>query len=141
MMKGFGHMAVWVTDMERALHFYVDILGCKKAFSMENNGKPGTEYLALANGAFIELFYNGVPHEQESPGEGRFYAGFSHFAVEVDDIFETVEGIKARGGVLSVALKRGHDGNWQAWIIDPEGIGIEFVQLEPDCKQKQVYFE
>ena len=70
MMKGFGHMAIWVTDMERALHFYVDILGCQKAFSMENNGKPGTEYLALANGAFIELFYNGVPMNRKARAKG-----------------------------------------------------------------------
>ena len=77
MMKGFGHTAIWVKDMEKSLHFYLDILGCKRAFSMPVDGEPntGTEYIAVANGAFIELFYGGIPHEKEKAPEGKFYTG------------------------------------------------------------------
>ena len=32
MIKGIGHVAFKVTDMEKSLHFYCDILGGKKAF-------------------------------------------------------------------------------------------------------------
>lgn len=143
MMKGFGHTAIWVKDMEKSLHFYLDILGCKWAFSMPVDGKPntGTEYIAVANGAFIELFYGGIPHEKEKAPEGKFYTGFSHFCIEVEDMSQFVEEVKSRGGVFRVEPKRGRDGNWQAWMDDPDGIGIEFVQLEPGCMQKQVYFE
>lgn len=56
-------------------------------------------------------------------------------------MFQFVEEVKSRGGVFRVEPKRGRDGNWQAWMDDPDGIGIEFVQLEPGCMQKQVYFE
>ena len=33
-IKEFGHLAFNVSDMDRALHFYCDILGLEKAFSI-----------------------------------------------------------------------------------------------------------
>ena len=88
MFQGFGHTAIWVKDMEKSLHFYLDILGCKKAFSMPLDGPgTGTEYLVASNGAFIELFYGGTPHETEKAPEGVHFTGFSHFCLVVDDMF------------------------------------------------------
>ena len=142
MFQGFGHTAIWVKYMEKSLHFYLDILGCKKAFSMPLDCPgTGTEYIVASNGAFIELFYGGTPHETEKAPEGVHFTGFSHFCLVVDDMFKFVEEVEGRGGVFRVKPKRGRDGNWQAWMTDPDGIEIEFVQLEPGCKQRQIYFE
>ena len=143
MYQGYGHTAIWVRDMEKSLHFYLDILGFKKAFSMPIDGVPntGTEYLTLANGFFLELFYGGTPHEKEIEPEGVHFTGFSHFCIVVDDMFAFVDAVRSRGGEVRNGPKRGRDGNWQVWMTDPDGIEIEFVQLEPGCKQKQIYFE
>ena len=139
MITSIGHAAVWVSDMEKSLHFYCDILGCRKAFSSEYMGRPGTEYLAVANGALIELFYGGIKHALPPKSE-EHPAGFSHFCLNVDDLHKTVAEIKARGGVLSVEPKRGMNGNWQAWITDPDGVEIELMELELEYIKKVTLF-
>ena len=35
---------------------------------------------------------------------------------------------------------KGVDNNYQAWIIDPDGNRIEFMQLEPDSPHRQFHF-
>ena len=71
-IKEFGHLAFNVSDMERALHFYCDILGLEKAFTIripENiaermpgspladmAGKENIVYLKIGGGVFLELF-------------------------------------------------------------------------------------
>jgi lactoylglutathione lyase len=32
---------------------------------------------------------------------------------------------------------RGNDGNLQAWISDPDGNRIEFMELDPESKQRK----
>ena len=58
MLKGIAHLAVTTKNMEESLHFYLDALGLKKAFSLANpkDGSPWIEYLLVSPGQFIELF-------------------------------------------------------------------------------------
>jgi lactoylglutathione lyase len=58
MITGIGHVAFRVTDLERALHFYCDMLGFREAFRLDREGEPSPwiVYLQIAPGCFIELF-------------------------------------------------------------------------------------
>ena len=138
MIKGIGHVAFKVTDMEKSLHFYCDILGGKKAFSMDRDGKPWIQYVALADGVFIELFYDGTPRTEKNDDE--HLTGFLHTCIEVDDIYEIAEQIKKNGGAMFVEPMKGCDNNYQAWVIDPDGNRIEFMKLEPDSPQSLYRF-
>ena len=138
MIKRIGHVAFKVTDMERSLKFYCDILGGKKAFSMDQDGKPWIEYVALAEGLYIELFHDGTPRTEDNSDE--HLTGFLHTCIEVDDIFEITERVKKNGGTMFVEPLQGCDGNWQAWVIDPDGNRIEFMKLEPNSPQAQFHF-
>ncbi|MGI5896472.1 MAG: VOC family protein [Oscillospiraceae bacterium] len=138
MVKRIGHVAFKVTDMERSLAFYCGVLGCKRAFSMDRDGEPWIEYVALADGVFIELFYGGTPRTEDNSDE--HLTGYLHACFEVEDIFAVTEQIKKNGGTMFKEPMKGVDNNYQAWIIDPDGNRIEFMQLEPDSPHRRFRF-
>jgi catechol 2,3-dioxygenase-like lactoylglutathione lyase family enzyme len=133
MIKGIGHLALTVLDMEKSLHFYCDILGLKRAFELkDSNGNPWIINVKIAEGQYLELMYGGV-NRYEYVEEN---AGLSHICLEVDDIFETAETLRKNGIVLDIEPKKGSDLNYQCWACDPDGHRIEFMQFDPNSPQK-----
>ena len=58
-LKGIAHAAYNVSDMKASLEFYAGKLGMKHAFSIpRDDGAPWIEYIKVAEGEFIELFYS-----------------------------------------------------------------------------------
>lgn len=129
-ITAIAHLAVTVKDMKKSLDFYTRVLGFKKAFEIPEpeTGKPWIEYLYVGNKQFVELFYDGTKDNPWSP-ELR---GFCHICFEVDDIHSVTERIKKEGGVITDGPKQGCDNNWQAWILDPDGIRIELMQIDKE---------
>ena len=128
MIKGIGHAAYNVADMNASLHFYCDILQFTHAFSIaDDNGSPWIEYIKVNDDTFIELFYGRPDGENTS---------YNHLCLAVDDIHEIAERMVKCGAPLDVAPKQGKDHNWQCWTHDPDGNRIEFMQLSPDSPQK-----
>jgi len=127
-ITGIAHIAITVKDMEKSLDFYTRVLGFKKAFSIPEpkTGEPWIEYLYMGNGQFAELFYGGT---KDNPWSGEL-RGFNHICLQVDDIHSVVERVKKEGVEITDELKQGVDYNWQAWIKDPDGIRIEFMQID-----------
>lgn len=129
MIKGIAHLAFRVTDMKKALDFYVRGLGFTHAFSIEDDeNRPWIEYLKIGNGQFIELFYPG--QDQQSRNES-----YMHVCLEVDDCLATEGELEARGIRISNRTQRGKDGNYQCWVHDPDGHAIEIMQISPDSMQ------
>jgi lactoylglutathione lyase len=129
MIKGIGHIALNVKDMDKSLDFYCNVLGLKKAFSLnDKQGKPWIEYIKVADHVFIELFYNGPGYSEEAAKKNSF----NHICLEVDDIFAIAKQLKDKGVKLDVEPVQGVDNNYQAWARDPDGNRIEFMKLEPD---------
>lgn len=129
MITGIAHGAYEVRDMDRTLRFYCDQLGLKHVFSIRNDkNEPWIEYVKIADGQFLEFFY---------PRGGTAFAkgSYMHLCLEVDDIYETVRDIEARGVALRIQPNRGKDGNIQAWIDDPDGNPIELMQIDPRSPQ------
>ena len=137
MIKGIGHVAFKVTDMERSMHFYCNVLGGKKAFSLPHpeTKAPWIEYVGLADGVFIELFYDGTPRTELN--EDEHLTGYLHTSIEVDDIHEIVDRVTKNGGTIFMGPLQASDKNWQAWVRDPDGNRIEFMQMDPDSPQCQ----
>lgn len=132
MIKGIGHLAFDVANMEQSLHFYCDILGLKRAFAIpHDDGKPWIEYIKVADNQFIELFYGA----ENKPEQVARPIGFSHLCLEVEDIHTISAHLKSCGLKLDVEPMQGKDHNWQAWAKDPDGNRIEFMQLHPDSPQ------
>lgn len=133
MVKGIGHVAFNVKDMETTVGFYEKTLGFEKAFDIARpeNGEPWIVYLHAGGNQFIELFYGGIvekPYRDEN-------IGFFHLCLEVSDIHAAWQKILDTGAPQDDAPKCGGDGNWQCWTHDPDGNKIELMQLEPESLQ------
>ncbi|MCQ2482998.1 MAG: VOC family protein [Clostridia bacterium] len=126
MIKGIGHTAFNVKDMEKSIKFYEKTLGFIKAFDIYNDkDEPWIVYMYAGGTQFVELFYgatNDVAYSDKN-------AGFFHLCLEVDDINEAWKRIVDTGAPQDDAPKQGGDGNWQCWTHDPDGVKLELMQI------------
>lgn len=118
------HSALWVSDLDRTLSFYVDELGLEKTNEFVSGDGATNVFLAGDDGIEIQFKYE--PDHEVNPDS----SGFDHLALAVDDTDATVErlvdelGCTLRRGPLD---SEGADAR-VAFIEDPEGYGIELVQ-------------
>lgn len=128
---GTSHAAFRVSDLERSLAFYRDVLGFREAFRLHReDGTVGLVYLRVGPNQFLELFPSRDPL---TPSEGTSYA---HLCLEVDDMHRTLAELRARGLPVTGEPRRGQDKNLQYWISDPDGNRIELMELAPDSPQR-----
>lgn len=114
------HAMIRVTDVEATLYFYCDLLGLKLLRKTDyDTGKFSSYYLAMAEGEpEIELTHNWDDRSYTS-GDN-----FGHFAFAVEDIYATCHKLMDNGVTI---LRPPRDG-YMAFVKDPNGISIEFLQ-------------
>jgi len=134
MIKGLGHAAIRASDIEKSAKFYIETVGFKEAFRMNNpdNGKVSMIYIYIAPGQFIELFPDGIG---ELPGNNDI--GVKHLCVEVENAAAFLEILRAKGAPIDAELKTGKSKCIQFWTHDPDGNKIEFMELPPESLQAQ----
>jgi len=125
------HIAIKVTDIDATLDFYVGKLGFQEMFRLEREGKLWIIYLRLSDTQYLEIFPGG--EGEGVPGAER--TGYNHMCLEVPDIHGAARELEAAGVPLTRPVVEGADGNWQAWIADPDGHRIELMEMSPDCFQ------
>jgi len=131
LIRGITHVAVRVTDIERSLHFYSGLLGIPEKFRLlKEDGSVRLVYLQVADHQFIELFPGA-----DAPYTVGSKSALVHTCLEVDDIQETYQEMKARGVPTLGEPILGGDNCWQFWTNDPDGNQIEFHQYTPQSKQ------
>lgn len=132
MIKALAHIAIQVTDLEKALGFYCGILELKEVFRLkDDSGRVFLVYLKLAERQFLELF----PAAKESH-QNNLCAGPIHLCLEVDDIQNAYQTIRDKGWKMKTeAPILGMDQTWQFWVDDPDGNPIEFHQYSPQSMQ------
>ena len=117
------HIGLRVADLQRSIAFYTsvgyEVLGDVPATELGTLTMlklPGDEFVAL------ELVHD--PHNRRvEPG------GLSHLVIQVEDVHATVARLAARG--IQTQQPGSPDGSadfWTAWVTDPDGYRIEFVQ-------------
>lgn len=117
MITGLAHVSLTVSDLERSLRFYCDLLGLTPAFEFVRDGRRYGQYIHVGGRSFLELFEGPLAEPAKTPG-------FKHICLEVNDIQATVQALRARGVEVS-DIKLGMDQSYQAWITDPDGYRIE----------------
>lgn len=132
MITDLGHAAFGCYDLDKSLAFYAQ-LGIHESFRLHrDDGSLMLIYLHVAGDRFIELFPHGpVPNPEVK-------TSYRHLCLVVDDLAAMVEDLKGQGIPMWRELKLGLDGNWQAWILDPDGNQIELMQLSEDGPQRRV---
>lgn len=128
---GLMHAALFCEDVEESADFYTRVCGFERLFTEHHeDGSLFYIYLHAGNRTFIELF----PLEGHT-GEQTDGAGVAHLCIGVEDINAAAEHVESEGWPLESGPRKGADGNRQAWLVDPDGIRIELMQMMPDCKQ------
>jgi lactoylglutathione lyase len=130
---GIGHVAIRVKDVERTLDFYVRRLGFAEMFRIERDGRLWLLYLRITDGQYLEVFPDASGNEAPPPEAN----GFNHLCLEVADIDLALAELSAAGVEPVRAKALGADGNFQAWVADPDGNRIELMQLAEDSLQRR----
>ena len=121
------HTMIRVGDLDRSLAFYTNVLGMR--LLRRNDYPEGRFTLAFvgygeeSDNAVIELTHNwDTPHYDLGTGYG-------HIAIEVEDAYAACELVKQKGGkVIRKAGPMKHGSTIIAFIEDPDGYKIEFIQ-------------
>ncbi len=130
-VSSIAHVAVRVKNVERTLDFYVGRLGMCEMMRLDRDGRLWLLYLRITDTQFLEVFPEGVGERAAE----RDAVGFNHMCLEVADIDVALRELEAAGVPLIREKQMGADGNWQAWIEDPDGHRIELMQMMPDSLQ------
>ncbi len=124
-VTGFSHIAISVTDLDAARHFYCAILGFEE-LPRPDLGIPGM-WLRVGD---LQLHF---VETDEMPTPGK---GFPHYALHVptDRFDETIEALRAAGApFLGQPSSRVDFGTTvlAAFVHDPAGNFIELTDVGP----------
>lgn len=124
------HAMLRVGNLQRSLDFYTQVLGMQlirqKDYPDGRFTLAFVGYGAESETAVLELTHN---WDTESYDLGN---GFGHIAVEVDDAYQACEAVKQLGGkVTREAGPMKHGTTVIAFVEDPDGYKIEFIQKKP----------
>jgi catechol 2,3-dioxygenase-like lactoylglutathione lyase family enzyme len=137
MIRQLAHLNFATNDLGRMIEFYVNKLGMKVKFTLNNKkGQPFGYYLECGNTTFIEVFDQAMAVEQWGGKVEELTAGtrYKHFCLEVTGLDEYCKMLKCNGvDVSEIAL--GMDNSRQAWITDPDGNRIELMEYSPSSLQ------
>ena len=121
------HTMLRVTDLERSLRFYTEVLGMRLLRRKDYpEGKFTLAFVGYGDEtdtAVIELTHNW--------GVDKYELGnaFGHIAVAVDDAYKACEEVKRRGGkVTREAGPMKHGTTVIAFIEDPDAYKIELIE-------------
>ncbi len=129
MIKGIGHAGIAVSDMERSIKFYTEVLGFKlvRRFVRTLDGAHGADLATNPEQiGDIQLIYYPSKTLKENPGYAHY--GQEHIGVLVDDVETIYKELKARGVTFTRELTPPRPGFPRvARFLDPDGVTIELV--------------
>ena len=124
------HTMLRVGNLERSIAFYTEVLGMKLLRRHEYPAGRFTlafvGYQDESAGAVLELTHN---WDVQSYDLGN---GYGHIAISVEDAYQSCDFVRQRGGkVIREAGPMKHGSTILAFIEDPDGYKIEFIQNKP----------
>lgn len=142
MISAIRHTGLVVADLERALHFWCDVLGFKVVKQMDESGphidammglrdvRVTTAKLAAPDGNLIELLrFHSHPDQPQWDGTPHS-TGFTHIALTVDDLDQLVSKLTLEGVSFPAPPQRSPDGNVKViYAQGPEGVLLELVEV------------
>ncbi len=141
-ITGLQHVGIPVSDMDRSLEFYQNVLGLELLFLTEGSGEATSKAVGVPNAhlkfaflragdAIFELLQYITPTGKPYTGM-NCDVGATHVAFEVEDIEEAYQNLTAQGiqfNTSPVHLDEGPlAGCAFAYFPDPDGIQLEIFQ-------------
>ncbi len=132
---GFSHVCIGVTDMERSIAFYRDVMGMDVVFDVElegpsmesvtgRSGAKGRMVGGLIGGAVVELLALG----DQSTGRPGSRIGYTNISFRCDDLDSVYQQALALGQTpQQEPVDIG--GVRMFFVADPDGTPIELIEL------------
>ncbi|RXI03476.1 hypothetical protein DVH24_004128 [Malus domestica] len=122
-----------VGDLDRTIKFYTEFFGMKV---LSRKDFPAEKYsnAIVGFGPEESQFVIGLTDHHNAEDELDIGTAFSHFGFSTQDIYNTVEKVRASGGVItreSGPLVEGGEGTVFAFMNDPDGYSFELLQRPP----------
>ena len=120
---GIAHIALYVSDLDRARGFYKDLLGYDEPYKLPRKDGSGDRiaFIKINEDQYVELF-------AESPkNDGQL----NHISFYTDDARAMRDYLASRGVAVPAAVGKGQIGNSNFNVTDPDGHTVEIVQYEP----------
>ncbi|MFG1608006.1 VOC family protein [Actinoplanes sp. NPDC049265] len=155
-MRGLEHIAFTVPDLEEAIRFFVDVLGCEHFYDIGPFEDPGGDWfrvnlgldprsrvpraalLRTGHGSNFEIFEYEAPEQVRRMPRMSDWGGV-HLAFYVDDMRQALadldrHGVRVLGGAKDGIGVEGGEGSSFAHFLSPWGMLLEFVSF-PNGKQ------
>ncbi len=135
----FCHLVIGVTDMDRALAFYRDVLGMEVVFETLISGEPFDAVLhakrkqegrvvgGLLSGLMVELLSLGSKPATDTPAR-RGITGIQNVSLSVTDLNDTHRRI-TEAGYPPEQQPFEIGGVRMFFVKDPDGTPVEFIEL------------
>ena len=145
-LRAVEHVGLTVADLEEAVEFFVDVLGCERVFA---DGPIGDDaafmrerlnvhpdaslrycFLTCGNGPNLEIFEYDSPDQDSEPPRNSDVGGH-HLCFYVDDMDDAVDYLRGRGvrllGDVNVIVDGPAAGSRWIYFLAPWGLQLEFV--------------
>lgn len=142
MMTRFHHAAISTPDLDRALRFYTELMGCEEAWSFgwESGSADADAMTGLKNSAakaamlklgdsFLEIFEFSSP--DPAPGDPERPVcdhGITHICLQVQDLLAEYERLRAAGMRFHSAPLQ-QDSGYVIYGRDPDGNVVELIEF------------
>ena len=120
-IKKIGHVVYSVSDMDRSIKFWTEVMG----FKFSDRNEHGMVFFRNATDHHTVALIQ-AKERNELPKRGQ--VGFDHFALEVatvSELFKIRDFLKAKGITITYEGRRGPGGNPGVEFLDPDGYQIE----------------
>jgi lactoylglutathione lyase len=126
MVSKLLHTRYRVSDLEKTIHFYKDVLGLEEVRrSTSGRGSQLVFFKAPGSEELIEIC------KYDASGPVQVGPDLTHLAFEVDNIEEFARHSAAKGYPLSDGPHKSSNGSVIAFIDAPEGYEVELIQPAP----------
>ena len=142
-IRRLTHLGICVNDLERALAFYTEVLGCREVGRFRDDAGFSSKLLEIEDvrlqavylerdGWRLELLHYARPGTV-GPAERRAMnqPGLTHLSFVVDDLDETLDKVRAFGGSV-VDQSRIDLAAKAVFATDPDGTRLELIERDGD---------
>jgi lactoylglutathione lyase len=121
------HTMLRVGDLQRSLDFYTQVLNMKLLRRKDYpEGRFTLAFVGYGNEAETAVLE--LTHNWDTPSY-QLGNGYGHVAIEVEDAYKACDEVVKRGGKVSRAAgPMKHGTTVIAFVEDPDGYKIEFIQ-------------
>lgn len=145
-IQRLSHIGLCVSNLERSIAFYRDVLGFSVLSRLEVSGKDAERLVGLANlelsavylerdGTRLELLYYASPgHVAGEMPNPLNRLGLTHLSFRVSDLERALAAIPHAGGrVLDGSrIENPRFRTHAAFVLDPDGLRIELLETPGD---------